>query len=148
MFGLGARLSSAHRHDSPRYMDEGIKEPCIGGVTVPIFNVPKTVVDLFRYRQSASKRYKNSPASISLSRDCARPLRQRKRAQPRSLSTPRRQNVENRRAVPSSDDLKGAKCWPRRSDLLGRSNYRTEAPLISRLIRRPVAWAFERPLHC
>ena len=39
----------------------GIEEHRIEGVTVPIYNVAKTVVDLFRYRQGAGKRYKNSP---------------------------------------------------------------------------------------
>jgi predicted transcriptional regulator of viral defense system len=40
---------------------EGIEEHPVEGVTVSIYNVPKTIVDLFRYRQSAGKRYKTSP---------------------------------------------------------------------------------------
>jgi predicted transcriptional regulator of viral defense system len=57
---------------------EVIEERCIGGVTVPIFNGPKTVVDLFRYRQSAGKRYKNSPGLNLALEGLREALRQRK----------------------------------------------------------------------
>jgi predicted transcriptional regulator of viral defense system len=39
----------------------GIDEHPIEGVTVKIYNPAKTVVDLFRYRQSAGKRYQKAP---------------------------------------------------------------------------------------
>jgi hypothetical protein len=45
-----------------KMLHEGIEEHAIAGVTVPMYSVPKTVVDLFRYRQSAGKRYKKSPS--------------------------------------------------------------------------------------
>jgi len=41
--------------------DAGVKEHLIEGVPVRIYNPAKTVVDLFRYRQSAGKRYQKSP---------------------------------------------------------------------------------------
>jgi hypothetical protein len=80
MSDLGAGLSPAHRNHSAQRVDgdrskgppasrrappasdcalrdkmlhEGIEEHTIAGVTVPMYSVPKTVVDLFRYRQSA-----------------------------------------------------------------------------------------------
>jgi Transcriptional regulator, AbiEi antitoxin len=56
----------------------GIEEHRIEGVTVPIYNVAKTIVDLFRYRQSAGKRYKKSPG-LNLALEGLRgALRQRK----------------------------------------------------------------------
>ncbi len=44
-----------------KLLSEGTEEHKIEGVTVRIYNPAKTVVDLFRYRQSAGKRYKTSP---------------------------------------------------------------------------------------
>jgi predicted transcriptional regulator of viral defense system len=44
-----------------KVLDKGIKEHVIEGVPVRIYNPAKTVVDLFRYRQSAGKRYQKSP---------------------------------------------------------------------------------------
>jgi predicted transcriptional regulator of viral defense system len=44
-----------------KMLDDGIDNYPIGGVRVRIYNVPKTIVDLFRYRQAAGKRYKTSP---------------------------------------------------------------------------------------
>lgn len=41
--------------------DAGVKEHLIEGVPVRIYNPAKTVVDLFRYRLSAGKRYQKSP---------------------------------------------------------------------------------------
>jgi len=46
---------------SGKLLGEGIEDHKIEGVTVHIYNPAKTVVDLFRYRQSAGKRYKTSP---------------------------------------------------------------------------------------
>jgi len=61
-----------------KMLHEGIEEHTIGGVTVPIYNVPKTVVDLFRYRQSAGKRYKKSPGLNLALEGLREALRQRK----------------------------------------------------------------------
>ena len=44
-----------------KLLSEGIADHTIEGVTVRIYNPAKTIVDLFRYRQSAGKRYKTSP---------------------------------------------------------------------------------------
>lgn len=61
-----------------KMFDEGIKEHRIEGVMVRIYNPAKTVVDLFRYRQSAGTRYKNSPG-LNLALEGLRDaLRQRK----------------------------------------------------------------------
>jgi predicted transcriptional regulator of viral defense system len=42
-------------------LDTGVQEHLIEGVPVRVYNPAKTVVDLFRYRRSAGKRYKKSP---------------------------------------------------------------------------------------
>lgn len=56
----------------------GIEEHRIEGATVRVYNVAKTVVDLFRYRQSAGMRYKNSPG-LNIALEALREaLRQRK----------------------------------------------------------------------
>jgi len=44
-----------------KVLNKGVNEHIIEGVTVRIYNPAKTVVDLFRYRQSAGKRYRKSP---------------------------------------------------------------------------------------
>lgn len=59
-------------------LHEGIEEHCIGGVTVPMFNVSKTAVDLFRHRQSASK-LQNSPGLDLALEGLREALRQNKR---------------------------------------------------------------------
>jgi predicted transcriptional regulator of viral defense system len=58
--------------------DEGIEKHRIEGVTVHIYNVAKTVVDLFRYRQSAGTRYKKSPGLNLALEGLREALRQRK----------------------------------------------------------------------
>jgi len=45
----------------PKVLNTGVKEYLIEGVPVRITTPAKTVVDLFRYRQSAGKRYQKSP---------------------------------------------------------------------------------------
>jgi hypothetical protein len=42
-------------------LSSGIEEHRIEGIRARIYSPAKTVVDLFRYRQSAGKRYKKSP---------------------------------------------------------------------------------------
>lgn len=44
-----------------KVLNKGIQQPTIEGVPVRLYNPAKTVVDLFRYRQSAGKRYQKSP---------------------------------------------------------------------------------------
>jgi predicted transcriptional regulator of viral defense system len=56
----------------------GIEEHRIEGVTVRIYSVAKTVVDLFRYRQSAGTRYKKSPGLNLALEGLREALRQRK----------------------------------------------------------------------
>lgn len=46
---------------SGKLLSDGIEEHKIEGVTVRVYNPAKTIVDLFRYRQSAGTRYKASP---------------------------------------------------------------------------------------
>jgi predicted transcriptional regulator of viral defense system len=65
------RFGEKVRHD-------GIEEHRIAGVTVRIYGAAKTVVDLFRYRQSAGKRYKNSPGLNLALEGLREALRQRK----------------------------------------------------------------------
>lgn len=45
----------------PKVLEKGVKEHVIEGVSVRIYNPAKTVVDLFRYRHRAGKRYQKSP---------------------------------------------------------------------------------------
>jgi predicted transcriptional regulator of viral defense system len=59
-------------------LSDGIEEHKIEGVTVRIYNPAKTVVDLFRYRQSAGKRYKKSPGLNIALEGLREALRQRK----------------------------------------------------------------------
>lgn len=47
---------------SGELLRSGIEMHTIEGVPVPITNPARTVVDLFRYRQSAGRRYQKSPA--------------------------------------------------------------------------------------
>ena len=56
----------------------GIEEHAIEGVKVRIYNPAKTIVDLFRYRQSAGKRYKTSPGLNIALEGLRAALRQRK----------------------------------------------------------------------
>ena len=61
-----------------KLLSEGIEDHKIEGVTVRIYNAAKTVVDLFRYRQSAGKRYKTSPGLNIALEGLREALRQRK----------------------------------------------------------------------
>jgi predicted transcriptional regulator of viral defense system len=56
----------------------GIKEHVIEGVRVRIYSPAKTVVDLFRYRRSAGKRYQKSPGLNLALEGLREALRQRK----------------------------------------------------------------------
>ncbi len=61
-----------------KMLHAGIDEHRIEGVTVRIYNAAKTIVDLFRYRQSAGKRYKKSPGLNLALEGLHEALRQRK----------------------------------------------------------------------
>jgi predicted transcriptional regulator of viral defense system len=61
-----------------KMLRDGIEEHRIEGVTVRVYSVAKTVVDLFRYRQSAGKRYKKSPGLNIALEGLREALRQRK----------------------------------------------------------------------
>jgi predicted transcriptional regulator of viral defense system len=61
-----------------KMLHAGVEEHRIEGVTVRIYNVAKTVVDLFRYRQSAGKRYKKSPGLNLALEGLREALRERK----------------------------------------------------------------------
>lgn len=61
-----------------KVLTSGIKEHMIEGVRVRIYNPAKTVVDLFRYRRSAGKRYRKSPGLNLALEGLREALRQRK----------------------------------------------------------------------
>jgi predicted transcriptional regulator of viral defense system len=61
-----------------KVLNTGIKEHLIEGVTVRITTPAKTIVDLFRYRQSAGKRYQKSPGLNLALEGLKEALRQRK----------------------------------------------------------------------
>lgn len=61
-----------------KLLDHGIETHTIEGVTIRIYDPAKTVVDLFRYRQSAGKRYKHSPGLNLALEGLREALRQRK----------------------------------------------------------------------
>lgn len=61
-----------------KVLNAGIKEHMIEGVRVRIYNPAKTIVDLFRYRRSAGRRYQKS-SGLNLALEGLREaLRQRK----------------------------------------------------------------------
>jgi predicted transcriptional regulator of viral defense system len=61
-----------------KVLDKGVKEHVIEGVTVRVYNPAKTVVDLFRYRRRAGKRYQKSPGLNLAIEGLREALRQRK----------------------------------------------------------------------
>jgi predicted transcriptional regulator of viral defense system len=61
-----------------KVLTSGIKEHMIEGVRVRVYNPAKTVVDLFRYRRSAGKRYRKSPGLNLALEGLREALRQRK----------------------------------------------------------------------
>lgn len=69
----------------PNVFNSGIETHVIDGVAVRIYNPAKTVVDLFRYRQTAGKRYKKSPGLNLALEGLSEALRQR-RATPAEIA--------------------------------------------------------------
>lgn len=61
-----------------KVLTSGTTERMIEGVRVRIYNPAKTVVDLFRYRRSAGKRYQKSPGPNLALEGLREALRQRK----------------------------------------------------------------------
>jgi predicted transcriptional regulator of viral defense system len=68
-----------------KMLNEGIEKHVIEGVQVRIYNVAKTIVDLFRYRQSAGKRYKKSPG-LNLALEGLREALRRRKATPAEIA--------------------------------------------------------------
>jgi predicted transcriptional regulator of viral defense system len=61
-----------------KMLRSGVEEHVIEGVRVRIYNPAKTVVDMFRYRQQAGKRYQKSPGLNLALEGLREALRQRK----------------------------------------------------------------------
>lgn len=68
-----------------RLLRPGVKEHMIEGVPVPITNPAKTVVDLFRYRRSAGKRYQKSPG-LNLALEGLREALKQRKATPAEIA--------------------------------------------------------------
>lgn len=63
---------------TPHLLSTGIKEHAIEGVQVKITQPARTIVDLFRYRRSAGKRYQKSPGLNLALEGLRKALRERK----------------------------------------------------------------------
>jgi predicted transcriptional regulator of viral defense system len=61
-----------------KVLTSGIEEHEVEGVRVRVYNPAKTVIDLFRYRRSAGKRYQKSPGLNLALEGLKESLRQRK----------------------------------------------------------------------
>lgn len=68
-----------------KMLRSGVDEHLIEGVRVRIYNPAKTVVDLFRYRQSAGKRYQKSPG-LNLALEGLREALRRRKATPAQIA--------------------------------------------------------------
>jgi predicted transcriptional regulator of viral defense system len=68
----------------PKVLASGIEEHRIEGVCVRIYNPAKTVVDLFRYRRSAGRRYQRSPG-LNLALEGLRESLRQHKARPAEL---------------------------------------------------------------
>jgi predicted transcriptional regulator of viral defense system len=62
----------------PKVLNAGVQEHMIDGVRVRLYSPAKTVVDLFRYRRRAGKRYQKSPGLNLALEGLREALRQRK----------------------------------------------------------------------
>jgi hypothetical protein len=70
---------------SGKLFSAGIEEHKIEGVTVRIYNPAKTIVDLFRYRQSAGRRYKTSPG-LTIAHEGLREAQRHRKATPAKIA--------------------------------------------------------------
>jgi len=68
-----------------KMLSAGVEEHRIEGVPVRIYNSAKTVVDLFRYRQSAGRRYKTSPG-LNLALEGLREVLRQRKATPAAIA--------------------------------------------------------------
>jgi predicted transcriptional regulator of viral defense system len=68
-----------------KMLRSGITEHLIEGVRVRIYNPAKTVVDLFRYRQRAGKRYQKSPG-LNLALEGLREVLRQRKATPAEIA--------------------------------------------------------------
>ncbi len=68
-----------------KMLRSGVEEHRIEGVRVRIYNPAKTVVDLFRYRQRAGKRYQKSPG-LNLALEGLREVLRTRKATPSEIS--------------------------------------------------------------
>jgi hypothetical protein len=63
--GRRPRVENPPLQIGQKVLASGVEEHVIEGVCVRIYGQVKTVVDLFRYRHNAGKRYQNRPASTA-----------------------------------------------------------------------------------
>jgi Nucleotidyl transferase AbiEii toxin, Type IV TA system len=82
----------------------GITEHLIENVSVRIYSPAKTIVDLFRYRRGAGKRFQKSPGLISLWKAWARPCAGVSRRRPRLRALPMKPASGSRSALSRSPD--------------------------------------------
>ncbi|MBA4172702.1 MAG: transcriptional regulator [Hyphomicrobium sp.] len=68
-----------------KVLRSGVEEHVIEGVKVRIYSPAKTVVDLFRYRQSEGRRYQNSPG-LNLAIEGLREALKKRRATPSEIA--------------------------------------------------------------
>lgn len=68
-----------------KMLRSGVEEHLIEGVRVRIYSPAKTVVDLFRYRQRAGKRYQKSPG-LNLALEGLRETLRRRKATPSEIA--------------------------------------------------------------
>lgn len=68
-----------------KMLHSGVEEHRIEGVRVRIYDPAKTVVDLFRYRQSAGKRYQKSPG-LNLALEGLREALRKRKVTPSEIS--------------------------------------------------------------
>ena len=68
-----------------KVLRSGVGEHRIEGVSVPIYTPAKTVVDLFRYRQQAGRRYQKSPG-LNLALEAMREALRQRRATPSEIA--------------------------------------------------------------
>jgi len=69
-----------------KVLHSGIEEHRIESVTVRVYSPAKTVVDLFRYRQSEGRRYKNSPG-LTLAIEGIREAVRKRKASPSEIAS-------------------------------------------------------------
>ena len=70
---------------SDKVLRTGIEQHVIEGVPVKIYSPAKTVVDLFRYRQSQGRRYQNS-TGLNLALEALREALRKRRATPSEIA--------------------------------------------------------------